>query len=125
MKKSLLKKAVGVATAVTATVSLAGVSLMAAAPAHATLPAGQVAITAGGSDTIQNFMGTYLGQYDGATVGGNTIHTYNIPAFPTAPGFSVAGDANYVAALDYDGSGVGNNAARQFRTRYNTSWTNL
>jgi len=109
LKKSLLKKAVGVATAVTATVSLAGVSLMAAAPAHATLPAGQVAITAGGSDTIQNFMGTYLGQYDGATVGGNTIHTYNIPAFPTAPGFSVAGDAN-CSDTQWVQSGLGSGA---------------
>jgi len=69
-------------------------TLMAVAPAaHATLPAGQVAIAAGGSDTIQNFMGTYLGAYDGATVNGSTIHTYNIPAFP-APGYAVAGDAN-------------------------------
>lgn len=89
MKKSLLMKAACVASSVAASMTLLAI----APAAHATLPAGQVAISAGGSDTIQNFMGTYLGAYDGTTVNGATIRTYNVPAFPS-PGFAVQGDTN-------------------------------
>lgn len=73
---------------------LAGSLLSTTLPAHADEPAGTVAVAAAGSDTTEKFMNDYLSgktsSNDGTTT--YTVHTYNIPAFPTAAGFPVQND---------------------------------
>jgi ABC-type phosphate transport system substrate-binding protein len=64
-------------------------------PAQATvLPPTTRAVTATGSDTTENFMKDYLtgktSSNDGST--SYTVQTYNIPAFPSASGYSVDED---------------------------------
>lgn len=69
-----------------------------APPAHALVPAGHVAVTAGGSDTTEGVMSDIMADFDGRTVGAKVVHTFNIPASPTTyanlPGnkYSTLGD---------------------------------
>lgn len=103
MKNSLLKKSIGLAAVV-----CTGVAALALAPAaHAVLPTTEVAVAAGGSDTIQNFMGTYLDNFNGSTtvLPGKTIRTYNVPAFPT-PTYSVPGDVNCIQDVTWNQTAV-------------------
>jgi ABC-type phosphate transport system substrate-binding protein len=92
VKSSLLQKVVGLAA-----IAATGAGLLATAPvAHAVPYTGNnVVVAAAGSDTTENFMGTYLPNFDGRTdiLAGQTLHTYNIRAFPSSA-LSVPGDPN-------------------------------
>lgn len=83
MRSSLVRRALQ--TVVVGGV-VAGALLSTALPAHADLPSGTFAVTAGGSDTTENIMNEYLTgkttSNDGTTT--HTVQTYNIPAIPTA-----------------------------------------
>jgi ABC-type phosphate transport system substrate-binding protein len=63
-------------------------------PAHAQEPAGTLAVAATGSDTTENVMNEYLTGKTTSNDGANTytVHTYNIPAFPSAAGYPVQND---------------------------------
>jgi len=104
VKKSLLKKGVGVAAAL-----CTGIAMMAfATPAHALVYSGStdVVVAAGGSDTVQNFDEALLAAYDGSTTifPSHTVHTFNIPAFPS-PSYVVPGDDNCVQSVSWVQSG--------------------
>jgi ABC-type phosphate transport system substrate-binding protein len=70
-------------------------SLLTAIPASATLPAGQVAVALGGSDTTDSVMNQIAAnaQFDNVTINGAVTRTYNIPAFSNTPKV-VQGDAD-------------------------------
>jgi len=71
-------------------------TVLTAAPAHATLPAGQVAVAAAGSDTTEKLMTDVMADLDSRSLSINgtaqTVRTYNIPAFTN--GYAVQGDAD-------------------------------
>lgn len=81
-----------------------------AAPAHAVLPAGQVAVAVAGSDTSDKVMGSILSSplFNNTTLTVNgaptTVRAYNIPAFPPAgtpfvvpgDGFGCSADVSWV-----------------------------
>lgn len=109
MKKSLFRQAAAVA----AVLCTGAVTMLAAAPAAHAVPytGNDIAVTAMGSDTIQNVMGTYLANFDGSTtvLPGKTVHTYNVPAFPS-PNYVTRGDADCAQDISWvqtGGTGFG------------------
>jgi ABC-type phosphate transport system substrate-binding protein len=104
VKSSMLKRGLGGAAVV-----VSGLSLMAVvAPSAGATPygAGHTVVVAGGSDTTESLMGTLLSKYDNkqlpiAAPAGDTVHTYNIGAFP-----GVSSGTNPITALgDTNGCG--------------------
>jgi ABC-type phosphate transport system substrate-binding protein len=99
VKNSLLKKGIGAAAAL-----CTGAAMLAFAPAAHAAPytSPDIAVTAGGSDTIENFMGQYLSNFDGSTtvLPGSTVHTYNIPAFPVGT-YTTRGDVNCAQDINW------------------------
>jgi ABC-type phosphate transport system substrate-binding protein len=66
-----------------AAVAVGAMTLLSGAPpAHAVLPSGQVAVTAGGSDTTENMMNSMMTSLDNTTLTVNsastTVRTYNV-----------------------------------------------
>ena len=102
MRSTLVRRALQ--TAVVGGV-VVGSMLSSVLPAHAAGPTHVVAAT--GSDTTYNFMTSYLTgittSNDGTSNSPYTVQTANIPAFPTASGYSVAGDASCPAIASAPG----------------------
>lgn len=96
MNRSFFRRAL---TGASALGIIAGSLVSGAAPAHAVLPSGEVAVAAGGSDTTEKAMNQIMASplVNGRTVtintGTVTARTYNIPSFSSTP-FVVPGDAS-------------------------------
>lgn len=93
MNKSLIKGAVFALSAFATTASFVSTAPV----AHAALPAGQVAVSAAGSDTTERMMNDILADLDNRslTINGSatTVRTYNVPSFSNTP-YATQGDAD-------------------------------
>ncbi len=95
VKSSLLKRGVRASACLGLASGFAATAALTTAPAaHAVVPAGQVVISAGGSDTTEKVMTAIL--TGTTTVSGTTVNLYNIPSQPGITGpatYTVPGDA--------------------------------